>query len=465
MLGRLGSLPNGRFPPGPPPLQQCGRLRRAELPISSNEHVQQPLEKGSIIIERTLDLRRIFDKMPVTSLDRTSDLYLRYEFIAVQDSEFETRQRYLDRVYIGHLAEGMIVGALSSGLLSAWVDLPGQRWTKLIPSTFFSPGKFCERSAVGGIYREKGRRSDVIQFGDEDRAKCDGCNLWSLDEDWPAVRAQLIARREQISGEVIPEYIKASLNRSLLPDVDAIFAQQPPIYMVSLQAMIERTWSLYEAVAWIGSRDQGLVDRQQHLDQPGTRPEHVGAVVWSRLEQSLNERIAAGLSALTANQARDRLRDACERGLVQASGVPADRGDRRVIPAGDFTKAVIWEGKGESLHRSVAGKAEAPRWSDLRFDAENVRALATEWPLTTHAAVATPAKDARKPPVRASSLRDWVRDRNKEGWSQDRIVKEAAAAFPLNEVPGRPTLRDLDADVREKMELPPRSPGRGKKGR
>ena len=44
------------------------------------------------------------------------------------------------------------------------------------------------------------------------------------------------------------------------------------------------------------------------------------------------------------------------------------------------------------------------------------------------------------------------------------IVNGAADAFPDNGVPGRPTLRKLDADTLEELGLPKRTRGRDKKG-
>jgi len=70
----------------------------------------------------------------------------------------------------------------------------------------------------------------------------------------------------------------------------------------------------------------------------------------------------------------------------------------------------------------------------------------------------------RRPPVSSNNLRAWVRDRNVDGWSQDRIVKGAVAAFPQHAVPGRPELRKVDAFVREEAGLPARTRGRGKTG-
>jgi hypothetical protein len=412
---------------------------------------------GIKLADCTYELMGIFEQMTISDKDRASRAFKGMTALAagLDFYDIADREPYVVRWYLQDAAKNAMIHALSAGRLPVWTDYDGQ-FVELDPEAMFAPNKWVATHTVQtGTYVAL----NVAHGRDgPTRSDCDGATLWVRNDDWQRVNRTLLAQRETRSGGVFPPDMAQLLNEA---QSVAISAPSSLEYDVAIGVP---KWTLYEAVAWLGSQDIALVEHQHPRYFPATIEKNYGAVAWRRLVQSLSDRSANGGTSVTADVARHRLIAACESGLVQATGIPSDQSDRRAISPNDFSGAKLWEGRGGSLHRSIAGGVEAPRWFDLRFDASSVRDLAIEKARTSDPEAPDPVEVSKKPPVSARDLREWVRDRNKKGWSQDRITKEVAAAFPHNEVPGRPTLRKLDADVRTKLKLPARVPGRNKKG-
>lgn len=412
---------------------------------------------GIKLADCTYELMGIFEQMTISDKDRASRAFIGISALGAGMDFYDAadREPYVARWYLQDAAKTAMIRALSAGQLPVWTDYDGQ-FVELDPEAMFAPNKWVSTHTVQtGTYIALN-----VAYGRDGptRSECDGATLWVRNDDWQRVSRTLVAERENGFGGVLPSDMAQLLNEAHSTAMSA-----PPAHEYTSAISIPM-WTLYEAVAWLGSQDTVLVEHQHPRCFPGTIDKNYGAVAWRRLVQSLSDRSASGAASMTADVARDCLIAACESGLVLASGIPLDRSDRRAIPPGDFSGAKLWEGRGGSLHRCIAGGVEAPRWFDLRFDAISVRDLAIEKTRTGDPEAPVPVEVSKKPPVSARDLREWVRDRNKQGWSQDRIIKEVAGAFPHNEVPGRPTLRKLDADVRTKLKLPARVPGRNKKG-
>lgn len=397
------------------------------------------------------ELISVFGQMIVSTADRESRAFLGMSGIAASMDFYDpnAREPYVTSWYLRDAASEAMVKALSSGHLPTWTDYDGS-FVELDHETLFGPNKWNSSYTVQtGIYVALN-----VAYGRDGptRAECDGATLWVREEDWPRIRGELIANREREVGTVLP----SDMTQLMLGSSATLISEAPAAADTAAPLAL---WSLYEAVAWMGTHDLAFVERQQPHHFPGTTAKNYGAVAWKRLEQSLVHRATAGSGMMTADAARIKLLAACQTGSVRATGIPADKGDRRDVPAYDFIGVQLWERRGGSLHRVVAGINEPARWYDLRFRADDVRApVAKPTPQTTVAEI------KNKPTVSGSDLRGWVRARNVEGWDQDQIVKGAASAFPDNVVPGRPTIRKLDADVRVQLELPARTRGRNKKG-
>lgn len=333
-----------------------------------NDHLRPGKMPGAVKLLHCLEeLRSIFQRMPVTDRDRSTQAFVGMTQVVGGMDFYDPAERepYVERWYLGDQAKDFVRRALVSGELCVWIRL-NEETVQLDHEEDFAGSRWCKtRTLEQGKYRAQNVQFDA--HGSQ-RAKYEGGTLWVKEEEWPDVRLKLIADRERVFGSALPLDMA-----QLLSPIDAVCRSTVSTDQVHLQPKAQ--WSLYEATAWIGSRDQSLVDRQQQRERLGNRPEQSGAIAWKRLEKSLDDRIAAGADAITAEIARERLRLACERGSVQATGVPADRGKRRVVPAADFINAELWEGRGGSLHRIVANKGEPARWLDLRFGMDDVLRL------------------------------------------------------------------------------------------
>lgn len=406
------------------------------------------------------ELMGIFGQMIVSKADRASPPFLGMSRVAAGMDFYhpDAREPYVTNWYLQDAAKGAMIKALSSGHLPTWTDYDGN-FVELDAETLFgvdkwNPSYTVQTGSYVALNVAHGRDGPT-------RAECDGATLWVREEDWPRIRGELIADRERSFGSVLPgDMLRLMLGEPATTD-------SVPIPLGDAYEPMGASWTLYEAVAWIGTQDLEFVEHQRPANFSGTITKNYGAVVWKRMEQSLADRKAAGKAEFTANVACDRLLAGCATGSVKTTGIPGEPGEkasRRNVPPYDYVGAVLWQGRGGSLHRIVNGKIEEARWHDLRFLIDDVKALTTEAASQSNAAASRTGATSKRPPVSGSDLRAWVRDRNIEGWDQDEIFKGAAGAFPQHDVPGRPTIRKLDADVRLELDLRERTRGRNKKG-
>lgn len=323
---------------------------------------------GIKLADCTYELMAIFEQMTISDKDRASREFMGMSAMGAGMEFYDAadREPYVARWYLQDAAKNAMMRALSTGQLPIWTDYDG-KFVELDPEAMFAPNKWVAAQTVQtGTYVAL----NVAHGRDgPTRSECDGATLWVRNDDWPRVRGVLLAEREKAFGGVLPSDMSQLLNEAQLS------AMNVPSVIGYTAATGIPMWSLYEAVAWLGAQDSALVDHQHPRHLPGTIDKSYGAVAWIRLEQSLSDRIASGTASMTADVARDRLIAACESGLVQATGIPADRSDRQTVPPVDFVGAKLWEGRGGSLHRSVDGSVEAPRWFDLRFREADVRTL------------------------------------------------------------------------------------------
>lgn len=410
---------------------------------------------GIKLADCTYELIGIFEQTTISERDRASRAFVAKSAIGANMNFHDPGERepYVARWYLEDVAKDAMIRALSIGQLPVWTDYDGQ-FVELDHEVLFGRNKWIGTHTVqSGTYIALN-----VAHGRDGltRSECDGATLWVLDNDWSRARRALIDERARSFGSVLPWDISQLLREDELVTMNAPTA-------IGYTAPGNPMWTLYEAVAWLGSQDAALVDHQHRRHFPGTTTQNYGAVAWGRLVQSLFDRITNGAASMTADDARDRLIAACEQGMVQATGIPKDRSDRCAVPAAAFTGCELWEGRGGSLHRLVGGKHEAARWHDIRFRADDVKALTN---VSAPSTLVLPVPDdlVKNPPVSGRELRAWVKARNADGWSQGMIVKGAVDAFPDKEVPGRPTLRELDADTRVELGLPQRTRGRDKKG-
>src|SRR5690606_38429781 len=106
-----------------------------------------------------------------------------------------------------------------------------------------------------------------------------------------------------------------------------------------------RNWTLHEAVAWLATQDDRAVQTvAQRIGEFERQGQHGWLNAWAELACSLKVSSEETDVLATINSVRERLRAACETGLVRASGIPANKGDRARIPPDDFVGAELWHG-------------------------------------------------------------------------------------------------------------------------
>jgi len=417
---------------------------------------------GVKLIECITEIQSIFGRMSVTDRDRETTTFKGMTNLAAGMPFYDpgARDPYVANIYLQYAARQAIGDALVSGHLPVWTAYDAQ-FIELDHETLFGINKWDRvRSLRTGLYLAlntfHGRDGPV-------RKEYDGATLWVLGDDWPGIRNSLIAQRER------------AFDSALGNDWPQLLSGTESCFQNRAAGVVQRAppdashWSLYEAVAWVGSGDMNFVAQQRATFLAVGEEKTAGAKIWLRLDRSLKDRVETGAGGETAYCARELLRVACEKGAVVATGIPASNGDRRAVPPSDFVASELWPEAGGSLHCATAKKGESALWFDLRFQANDVRAIVDaayvnhEIPREDGGA---PADDVvTRSPVSSRDLRDWVRVCNVDRWSQDKIAKEAADAFPDHDVPGRPTLREIDASVRHELGLPERTRGRRKKGR
>jgi hypothetical protein len=426
-------------------------------------HIPLPLRPEEDLLERRIEISNLLSATKVTARDRATAEYQFWATLAGPSTEWESREDYLARCFLQSQADQLLIWAIEAGIAPVIADIPSRGHARLDHRIFFGLNKWWSQDTIrSATYRPMNEGCDG-KAGLQ-RGAASGLPLWIKNEDWARVVEQIIHRREEMSGEEFPPERLAL--RRMLPQLRGA---EPGPTATNRTAALTPSWSIYEAVAWIASGDILLVAQQAANYMSVQDPNIAGAVTWIRLEQSLIGKAGLGNATIGADEARERLRAACELGAVEATGIPASRGERTVIPPTHFISVELWPGRGGSLHRVVAGQGEEARWLDLRFAVEDVRTLtgsASSQSLQVAQDVSPNRASGRllRPPVSSSALRSWIRERNLEGWSQDRIFKGAAKAFPDHEVPGRPEVRKVDGEVRQELELPARKPGRGKKG-
>lgn len=421
-------------------------------------HIPVPLSPEEDLLERRIEIINLFSGTNVTASDQQTEAYQRLASFAGPSTEWESREAYIARCYLTSLADQLLIWAIDAGIAPIIADIQGRGHARLDHRIFFGLNRWWPQDTIGSA-RYKPMNEGCDGEAGRLRAAASGLPLWIRSEEWDGVVDQIIRRREEIAREEFPRDRLAL--RRMFAQTGSTYTEMPHANMPTANRPY---WSLYEAVAWLGSQDAALVESQQPHHFPSTDAKHYGAVAWLKLKQSLADRAIAGKASMTADAARNMLLGACETGQVPSTGIPALKGDRRPIPANDFIGSQLWEGRGGALHRVVAGIPEEARWHDIRFRADDVKALIN---VSAPPTPAPPVPDrlVKKPPVSGSELRAWVKARNADGWSQGMIVKGAVDAFPDKEVPGRPTLRELDADARVELGLPQRTRGRDKKGR
>jgi hypothetical protein len=145
----------------------------------------------------------------------------------------------------------------------------------------------------------------------------------------------------------------------------------------AVRAPVGEWWTLQQAVAWIVTEDDALVAelpaRARHFESLG---QDSGMQTWAELAAQIAKRgLAAGGSPFfgAVDQARETLRQACERSSVNASGVEVSSGRRLPIPPLDFVGAELWHADGTSLHQVSGVHGSTAQWRGLRFLADEVR--------------------------------------------------------------------------------------------
>jgi hypothetical protein len=170
---------------------------------------------------------------------------------------------------------------------------------------------------------------------------------------------------------------------------------------------IGKQWSLYEAVAWLASGDLNLVEQQQRVFADEQRKlGDAGALTWMTLQRALPGSVGADPDVDRITTAAELLRAACEDGAIRASGIPADRGDRRRIPRDDFIGAELWPGKGGCLHRIIAGCGEPARWFELRFSQDDVHSVRAA-PSAVAASKTLESEPDPRPSAPAKPIQRW----------------------------------------------------------
>lgn len=390
-------------------MNEGGKFSGSAIPASHGIPVIIP--DAELLNVRLAELRSIYQRMTITDRDRATDAFRGMDSLAAPSTEFHDHDSYVEQWYLGDAARDAFLKALCRGEIPIWTDHHGQR-LPLDPSVLFAPNKWERRPVEAGIYRPMNLRND---HGDDRRAASAEARLWIMNVDWPPVRDALIAERERCFGSELPiEW------RTLLQPFNHRDRGSGEQDVAS--ADFGHQWTLHEAVAWITTEDDAVVDQQQAAwSSYAEQPRLAGSAVWLRLENKV--------ARTELDRARELLRAACEARLVAASGVPASRGSRQRIPAADFISVELWPGHGGQLHRIVGGKSEPARWLDLRFDVEDVRSLTIKAGATEPTEPMAPTDRSGGPGAPSSMhlIERHMRDRHEAGLLLPTLVEEATA--------------------------------------
>jgi len=185
----------------------------------------------------------------------------------------------------------------------------------------------------------------------------------------------------------------------------------------------------------MATKDTQLVeDTRRRVSELQTEGKDGELIAWVEFAAKFNERVGEnGRPAFTwaVDAVRERLRSACELGVVRASGIPRDRGSRRPVPGSDFIGAELWHGQGLALNR-ITGTAEPSLWLELRFVASDVRAL-------PEAGTEIRGRVSRFYETESGAYRSTIENVDDSGWMSPTEAEElllagrAQTPFPLRE--------------------------------
>lgn len=259
MLGRLGSLPNGRFPPGLPPLPLCGRLRRALILASLSDIEFADSEQLS---ERTMEFRDIIALTPVTDGDRETPWYRLLSRLPIESTEWESRDDYVSRAYLGRIGPKLMFLAINSGKIKVYGAYPGKETLRMVPRVHFGINRWWENSVESGRYSPMNTAQDPVD-GAEREARSNYI-LYIRNSDWPEAIQVLLQQREQFTGSVLDaQWRDLALDRAIaamknepkfVGEVSSVYLPSPD-RVRSMEAPASEMWNegkMADAIrAWV----------------------------------------------------------------------------------------------------------------------------------------------------------------------------------------------------------------------
>lgn len=352
------------------------------------------------------DLKNFCRRTTVTSKDQATPTWHRMSQLVDGMSFYNPadREPYLQNLYLGEAAQRMIEASLSTGALAVWTDFDG-KFVEIDADKFFGRNMWNSSHTI-----LTGKYVTLNAWNDELRRDFDGAALWIRNDDLPAIRSHLLEHRSRHFGSELP--------REWQQFADHIFGgpSHNDVAVTSSKAPIQ--WMLPEAIVWFASEDEAAVaEQRKSIDQfVGSR-----ANPWPAIRVGFGTAIAQHfckcgskpIDCWCEDSANKSLKAACVAGKIVVTGVPAEGGERQVVPPQAFRDAWLIAEDGGALYREPE-LGEAPVYRHLRFNEKDCRQVAD-------------AKSAQEAAV-PSSVRP-LEKRDIEGWYKSRVAEAERQGF------------------------------------
>lgn len=367
------------------------------------------------------DLKNLCRRMTVTDRDRATPTWFRMSQLVAGMSFYnpDDREPYLQNLYLGEAAQRVVEAGLSTGTLPVWTDFDDQ-FVEIDAEKFFGRNMWNSSHTV-----LTGKYIPLNVWDDELRRDFDRADLWICEGDLIAIRKHLLEHRSRHFGSELPQDWQHFADHIFGTPTD------PNGAVPSITAPAD--WTLAEAIIWFASADEAAVAEQRtSVDRyVGSR-----ANPWPAIRVGLSTAIAQRfcqcgskpIDCWCEDDANKSLKAACVGGKIDVTGVPADGGERQLVPPEAFRYADLIVEDGGALYREPKLGGQM-LFHNLRFSRDKVQKLGRE---DSNSSVEAGVSDRSGAPGRPSSMHLIVAEferRIAAGETCQRVSHEAAELF------------------------------------